>query len=124
MAPPPIFITVNLHSLLTLRTGSMQLGPGHPHPHAPPRRHAAPCPSVLCSPFPTGLPAPKSVDRVESLSSLGGCLSPGGSAMVEHRASAAERSENRREAVRPTSNQSARPCPVLAHLGFRSKCSF
>src|ERR1039457_7044862 len=31
MAPPPIFITVNLHSLLTLRTGPMQLGTGHPH---------------------------------------------------------------------------------------------
>jgi hypothetical protein len=45
--------------------------------------------------------------------------------MAEHRASAAERSENRRRAVRPPSNQSAPPCPVLPILVFvlKAPCS-
>src|ERR1035441_10236616 len=40
-----------------------------------------------------------------------------------NRTSAAERSEIRREAVRPLPLQDALPCPGLAHPGFHSKSS-
>src|SRR5208282_1832099 len=41
-----------------------------------------------------------------------------------NRTSGAERSEIRREAVRPPPLQDAAPCPGLAHPGFHSKSSF
>ena len=44
--------------------------------------------------------------------------------MVKYRASAAERSEIRREAVCPPSSQQVMPCPAPTHLGFHSKSSF
>jgi hypothetical protein len=31
MTPPPLFIVVDRHPLLTLRTGPQRLGKGHPH---------------------------------------------------------------------------------------------
>jgi hypothetical protein len=31
MTPPPLFIVVNLHALLTLRTSPKRLGKGDPH---------------------------------------------------------------------------------------------
>src|SRR5664279_5532874 len=120
MAPPPFLVVVKMHPLLTLRTSPEGVGHTDPyldflllnlqgHAFHPPRIHQTQNLLIKLEVFHA-----VEVDPAIRVPATVGY----------NRTSAAERSEIRREAVRPPLHQSAPPCPGLAHPGFHSKSSF
>src|SRR5208337_2319485 len=120
MPPPSLFVIVNLHPLLTLRASPEGVGKTDPHldfpllglqGHAlhPPRFHQTQNLLIKLEVFHAWEVHP---------------ATRASATMQYNRTSAAERSEIRREAVRPLLLQDAPSCPSGAPPEFHSKSSF